>query len=86
MTRLSNAFQQSHHEFGQRFQPEIVMATLDFANVSDRNNTVPGHLPALVRNFMRLLALFPAFMILTAHAAGPADARVARARSPGSVR
>ncbi len=61
------------------------MAALDFANVSDRSNGVPGHLPALIRIFMRLLALFPAFMVLIAHAAGPADARVARARSPGSV-
>lgn len=62
------------------------MAALDFANVSDRSNGVPGHLPALIRIFMRLLALFPAFMVLIAHAAGPVDARVARARSPGSVR
>ncbi|WP_124819754.1 hypothetical protein [Burkholderia cepacia] len=82
MTRLSNAFQQSHHEFEQRFQREIAMAALDFANVGDRSNGVPGHLPALIRIFMRLLALFPAFMVLIAHAAGPADARVARARSP----
>ncbi|WP_176114986.1 hypothetical protein [Burkholderia cepacia] len=58
MTRLSNAFQQSHHELEQRFQREIVMAALDFANISDRSNGVPGHLPALIRIFMRLLALF----------------------------
>ncbi|MGI0505895.1 hypothetical protein [Burkholderia cepacia] len=58
MTRLSDTFQQSHHEFEQRFQREIAMAALDFANVSDRSNGVPGHLPALIRIFMRLLALF----------------------------
>ncbi|MDN7861749.1 hypothetical protein QZM81_38705, partial [Burkholderia cepacia] len=36
VTRLSNAFQQSHHEFEQRFQREIAMAALDFTGFSDR--------------------------------------------------